>query len=207
MSPARLWTVSYRRVRSFSRHFITIQSRSPRSSLRSRGRLDLTVLGDLADRLAQGAQSLRRRRRVALADHAADLVVAAAAQRLGIEGGRADEQFVEQHAQRIDVAAGIDIGVAERRLLGAHVLGRPDQLAVLGKVRLLGQPLLGCLGDAKVDDLGDRFAIQLGDQHVGRLEVPVDDPLLMGMLDRTADVDEDPQTLAWSSARSGRSIP
>ena len=196
MSRARLWTVSYRRVRSFSRALHHDPVEVAAEQLAQRGRLDLTVPGDFADRLAQRAQSLRRRWRVALADHAADLVVAAAAQRLGVKGGCADEQFVEQHAQRIDVAAGIDIGVAERGLLGAHVLGRADQLAVFGKVRLLGQPLLGRLGDAKVDDLGDRFAILLGDQHVGRLEVPVDDPLLMGMLDRLADVDEDPQSLA-----------
>ena len=88
---------------------MTIQSRSPRSSLRSAGRLDVTVLGDLAGRLAQACSAASTASAARLADHAADFVVAAAAQLLGVKGRRAGEQFVEQHAQRIDVAAGVDV--------------------------------------------------------------------------------------------------
>jgi hypothetical protein len=50
-----------------------------------------------------------------------------------------------------------------------------------------------CFGDAEVDHLGHRLAIMRGDQHVRRLDVAVDDPLLMGVLDRLADGDEDIQ--------------
>ena len=96
-------------------------------------------------------------------------------------------------------------GVAELGLLRAHVLRRADQLAVLGEERLLGQPLLGRLGDAEVDDLGHRLAVVQRDQDVGRLEVAVDDPLLVGVLDGLADLDEQLQPLVASSARSGRS--
>ena len=46
------------------------------------------------------------------------------------------------------------------------------------------------LGHAEVDDLGHRLAVVGRDQHVGRLDVAVDDPLLMRVLDRLADGDE-----------------
>ena len=60
---------------------------------------------------------------------------------------------------------------------------------------LLGQLLPGRLGHAEVDDLRHRLAVVEGDQHVGRLEVAVDDALLMRVLDRLADGDEQFQPL------------
>ena len=41
------------------------------------------------------------------------------------------KQFVEQHAQRVDVAARVDVQLVELGLLGAHVLERADHLAEL----------------------------------------------------------------------------
>ena len=118
------------------------------------------MLGDFVGGLAQCAQSLRGRWRIALANDSADLVVATAAQRLGVKGRCANEQFVEQHAQRIDVAAGVDI---QRRSTsacsGLMYSGVPIIWPMLGEERLLGQPLLGRLGDAEVDDLGHRLAV------------------------------------------------
>ena len=51
---------------------------------------------------------------------------------------------------------------------------------------LLGQPLVGRLGHAKVDHLGNGPAVVQRDQHVAGLDVPMDDPLLMSMLDGLA---------------------
>ncbi len=51
------------------------------------------------------------------------------------------------------------------------------------------------LGDAEVDDLHQRRAVLERHQHVRRLDVAVDDPFLMGMLDSLADVDEQLQSL------------
>ncbi len=82
------------------------------------------------------------------------------------------------------------------RLLGAHVLGRADHLAELGEQRLLGQPLADRLGDAEVDDLGNGAVVVQRDQHVGRLDVAMDDSLLVGVLNRLADGDEQLQPLA-----------
>ncbi len=81
-------------------------------------------------------------------------------------------------------------------LLGAHVLERADDRAELREHRLLGQPLGDRLGDAEVDHFRDRLAIVESDQHVGRLDVAVDHPLLMRVLDRLADRDEQLQPLA-----------
>ena len=50
---------------------------------------------------------------------------------LFIERGFAREEFVDQHAQRVDVAASIGAQRAHLRLLGAHVFQRADHRAVL----------------------------------------------------------------------------
>ena len=68
--------------------------------------------------------------------------------------------------------------------------------AELGEQRPLGQPLVDRLGDAEVDHLGHRLAVVERDQHVRRLDVAVDDPLLVGVLDRLADRDEQLEPLA-----------
>ena len=122
-----------------------------------------------------------------------------------VQRRRAGQQLVQQHAQRVDVAAGVDVEVVQLRLLGAHVLQRADHRAELGEQRLLGQLLAGRLGHAEVDHLRHRLAVVQGDQHVGRLEVAVDDPLLVGVLDRLADRDEQLQPLAAASAGARRS--
>ena len=65
-----------------------------------------------------------------------------------------------------------------------------------GDQGLVGQRLPGCLGHAEVDDFGHRLAVIESHQHVGRLEIAVDDALLMRMLDRLADGDEEFEPLA-----------
>ena len=90
-------------------------------------------------------------------------------------------------------------------LLGAHVQRRADHLRELRVERLLGQLLADRLGHAEVDHLRHRPAVVQRDQHVGRLEVAVDDPLLMGVLHRLADRDEQLQPLARREAVAGRS--
>ena len=62
----------------------------------------------------------------------------------------------------------------------------PTTCADFGEQRLLGELLAGGLGHAEVDHLGHRFAVVQCDQNVGRLQIAVDDPFLMGMLHRLA---------------------
>ena len=89
----------------------------------------------------------------------------------------------------------VDVERAHLGLLGAHVFERADHRAELGEHRLFGQPLVDRLGDAEVDHLGHGLAVVERHQHVRRLDVAVDDPLLMGVLDRLADGDEQLQPL------------
>ena len=76
---------------------------------------------------------------------------------------------------------------AERRL-AAFV--RADHLAVAGERCLFGEVPTRGLGHAEVDHLWDRHAVVKGDQDVRGLEVTVDDPLLVSVLHRVADLDE-----------------
>ena len=56
--------------------------------------------------------------------------------------------------------------------------------------RLIGELLVDRLGDAEVDDLGHRPAIVQRHQHVRRVDVAMDDALLIGVLHGKADLDE-----------------
>ena len=76
-------------------------------------------------------------------------------------------------------------------MLGAHVEGRADHQAVGRVERVLGQRLMHGFGEAEVDDLGHRLAVVEADKDVRRLQVAMDDPLVMGVLDRLANRDEE----------------
>ena len=71
----------------------------------------------------------------------------------------------------------------------------PTTWPKLVNMRPLGQLLADGLGHAEVDDLGDRAIVVVGHQDVGGLQVAVDDPLLMGVLDGLANGDEQLQPL------------
>jgi hypothetical protein len=116
-------------------------------------------------------------------------------QLLGVKRQLPHQQLIQDHSQGIDVRPRVDVQAGHLCLLRAHVLGRPDELALLGEQRPLGQAVIGRLGDPEIDDLGHRPVVLDDDQNVRWLEVPVDDALLMGVLDGLADGDEKPQAL------------
>ncbi len=88
----------------------------------------------------------------------------------------------------------VHVQTGKGRLLRRHVQRRADHLGEVGEQRLVGQLLAGRLGDAEVDDLRHRRAVVQRDQHVRRLDVAVDDALLVGVLHCLTDVDEQLQT-------------
>ncbi len=102
-----------------------------------------------------------------------------------IQRRRTGEQLVEDHAQRIDVGPCVDVHRRWVRLLGRHIGRRADDRSGIAQT-LVGQVELRGLGHAEIDDLGRGTAVDLGDHHVRRLEVAVDDSFLMGMLHRLA---------------------
>ena len=52
--------------------------------------------------------------------------------------------------------------------------------------------------------LGTGLVVEFGDQHVGWLDISMDDPFLMGMLDCPADSDEQLQDVLSYSGCAGR---
>ena len=70
--------------------------------------------------LGRGGSSSRMIRRISSK--------AAACSRSLSNGVVAGQQLVQQHAQRIDVAARVDVELTELGLLGAHVERRADHL-------------------------------------------------------------------------------
>ena len=136
------------------------------------------------------SQPAARQRRVRLRDGADEL---GEAERVRVEGGIAGEQLVHQYAQRVDVRARVDVAL-ERGLLGTHVGRRADELS-FDRDRVLGQRPVDRLGDAEVDDLGARPSVDLDHDHVGGLEVAVDDALLVRVVHRVAHLAEQLQGL------------
>ena len=108
----------------------------------------------------------------------------------------AGEQFVKQHAQAVNVAARVNVQPAHLRLLRTHVGRRADELFVGGEKRLVGQFAFDGLGDAEINHLRHRHAVVQRHQNVRRLDVAVNDPLLVRVLDGVANLDEQIQPLA-----------
>ena len=89
----------------------------------------------------------------------------------------------EDDAQGVDVGAAVEGGRVAGHLLGAHVGERPDHLADFGAGGRV-QVRVGGPGHAEVEDFGlARFV----HQDVGRLEVAVDDAVLVRVLHSVAD--------------------
>ena len=132
----------------------------------------------------------RRPRRVHLADEAADFIHADARERVLLDGRVAGEQFVEQHAEGVDVAARVDVQRGQLRLLGRHVERRADHLLELRIDRLLDEPPLRRLRHAEINHLRHRLPVVDRHEDVRRLEIAMDDSFLMRVLHRLADGDE-----------------
>ena len=106
-------------------------------------------------------------------------------------GQPAGQHFIQHDPKREDVRAFVD-GPRIPALLGRHVIHRAHRDLRLGEGTAAGL-LLGDVGDAEVRDL-HRPALAR-DQHVGRLDVAVNDPAGVRMLDRPGHLDRDADRL------------
>jgi hypothetical protein len=75
----------------------------------------------------------------------------------------------------------------QRRLLRTHVLERADDHAHVGLIDASLSCCPSAFRQTKVDYLDDRLALLLRDQQIRRLDIAVDDALLMRMLNRATD--------------------
>lgn len=93
------------------------------------------------------------------------------------EGHGAGQEFVEDHAQAVNVGGGGEAFGAALGLLGRHVGGRAEHLA--------GQREAGVVADAAGEAEVDDLRLARGVEHdVGGLEVAVEDAVLMGVMHR-----------------------
>ena len=102
----------------------------------------------------------------------------------GGEGGLEREQLVERGAEGVDVAAVVDDHALGERLLGAHVAERAEQVA--------GHRHAGVLFDAGQAEVGDPELAGVVDQEVGRLDVAVEDAVLVGVVEGFGGLDAEP---------------
>ncbi len=140
---------------------------------------DLAPGRDGREGVAERAQPRARLGWFLLADDPAQLVEGRVAEHVLIERRRAGQQLVQEHTQRVDVAAGVDVHAREFDLLGAHVQRCAHELGEGRVDRLVGEALSGGLGNAEIDDLGHGGAVDDRNQDVRRFQVAVDDPLLV----------------------------
>jgi hypothetical protein len=118
-------------------------------------------------------------------------------------GAPSGQHFVQDDSQRIDIRAEIDLVRIASSLFRAHVWQRALDGAELGHHAPGRHVLIGDPGETEIQDLhvgqgGKRTARAgpadgLGDDDVRRLEVPVDDPALMGIVHSVGDPGEHPQ--------------
>ena len=142
------------------------------------------IRGRLGQRLLGHCSQRHRRIRPKRVDRGRRLVELAAQQVDGarrLEGEPPREQPEQDHAERIDVARGG--GAFSRSLLRRHVRGRSDQRAGLRQRVHAGHP-----GNAEVRDLG---ATLLVEEDVRRLQVAVDEPVLVRVREPGSDLGRD----------------
>ena len=144
----------------------------------------------------QRRQARARADRLLLPNRLAHRVDARRHQLFRIKGSAARQQFVEQHPQAVDVAARVDVQTGHDRLFGAHVSGGADERFKLREEGLVRQPPFGGLRNSKINHLRHGHAVVDGHEDVRRLDVAVDDPFLVRVLDGLANLDEQVEPIA-----------
>ena len=96
------------------------------------------------------------------------------------------EQLVQQHAERIDVASRVGAPRAHAGLFGTHVLGVPINCpaSVRSNLPAAWDSLITLATPKSMTSGAGRLL--LSDQHVRRLEIPMQYALLVGVLDGLA---------------------
>ena len=123
--------------------------------------------------------------------------------RIAGEGLLPREQLVEDGAEREEVAPGVDATSPE--LLGRHVPHRPQDGSRLGGARRRLDPRPRAAGrfplHLREPEVEDLEAPVLRDEEVVRLQVPMDDPFLVGGREAVRDLDRPVDRLAGRHPR------
>jgi hypothetical protein len=140
------------------------------------------LVADRRQRLRHERRDLADRPRVLRLDLAQDLL-----RRRRFERDRARQHFVERDAERVDVRAAVDVVAIAADLLRTHVDGRADERAGFGQRR-------GLLRAREPEVRDHRFVLVREDQ-VRRLDVAVDDPVLVRVEQRPRRSRDDARTI------------
>ena len=103
----------------------------------------------------------------------------------------AAESFIEDERQRIEVALAADR--APVGLLGGHVGERANDIAGVRQCIIAGNQ---CDPEVGQFDNPSLAIGAVGNDHVGRFDVTVDNSARMGMIERVAESDADPRDVA-----------
>ncbi len=116
-----------------------------------------------------------------------------------LEGADAREELVGQNPEAVDVAAEVD--ALAPCLLGAHVVGRTDDVPCAGRSRVaLGAPLLG---DSEIHQLRDAAAVE---HNVRRLQVAVDHADLVDRFESFRDLFRQAERLARRQSAAAQEV-
>ncbi len=146
-------------------------------------------------RIRVAAELGARTRRLLLAQLAQPYIERRFLAPLRLEGLQPREQHIQNHRERVHVRARIDVLDIWINLLWAHVARSPQELPNARVQRLFHQLHRGGFGKAKIDDPWLGLAVHLHDQDIGRLQIAMDNGLLVRMLHPLADADEELQPL------------
>ena len=100
--------------------------------------------------------------------------------RCAAERSKLRQHLIQHDSQGIDIRAAVGFSALAKGLLRRHVAGRSDDRAFGGDRLFRGE----LLGDSEVGD--ERLSVSIQDD-VGRLEVPMDDALLMCVIGGASD--------------------
>ncbi len=123
-------------------------------------------LGNRIQGQVQRAQPCAGPGRIFLSDNPPELIKGNAAHSFTVKRRRADQQFIEEDTERIDIAASIHIRRTRVRLLRTHIHGSPHQLGMGRHQRVVRKMTTRSLGNPEVDDFRNRLAVELSDQDI-----------------------------------------
>jgi hypothetical protein len=97
-----------------------------RQAVSERARLYFPIFGQWLRGVTEGSNPGARPWRIDFTKLLYNFLRTRAMQRFVFERKNTGQQFIENHAERIDVGAGVDSALGELGLFGAHVLRRAD---------------------------------------------------------------------------------
>jgi hypothetical protein len=115
----------------------------------------------------------------------------------------AGQTLVKEDSQRVEVGTFVDRGIEQAGHLGGQIAGGTDGLVPQGRVK--GR----AAGESEVDQGGGLDRIGTPDDHIGRLDVPMEDAKAVGTVEGAEQVTGDDQGAGdreWPIGQAGSEV-